>query len=527
MKLYTIIQVKIKLLIMMLLVTTPSAQLLSMKQQALAEQSSKLASQSISSGVNSGNTLGLRSYPISHLFINLPEFAVIKDKVNVKDSNALDVLESHFVPMQQSVDQNKSIQIQRPVMHRMPNENVGLGAALQPSEIIKFEPIESSPASESVQGIVSDNVQGILKSEDSNYLKSIYNYFLGQKKSVRFTDRIEDITVNPSEEKRVGFSAALQPSDVTQPIVSQVSIDRENNRAVLEKKSDDLALLTESSRSVENQLPLNRVELNNRVQVKSTNIFVDQSLNRIDKLIDQQGLSKIEAIDQTIAEAQRKINNVLIRENQSSYELYNNQNFIVEPYENVIHRLLELKNQEEQRLQDGQAAQKNQVQDEFIQKLIAEPVKKALDFQDLPMKMSEAQEVDTRKEYLSEDQDEENIFFDANQEPHDVLTKKTMTPEYREKIRNNNTGPFHYKNEYFGYDDAADRGYSKYQTIVFKNANSKVPEQLKERILSQGQFPEEVARYYKTNRTLTPEQCRDYYLERSKRAKERSERKYR
>ena len=140
-------------------------------------------------------------------------------------------------------------------------------------------------------------------------------------------------------------------------------------------------------------------------------------------------------------------------------------------------------------------------------------------------------------------QNEEDLFFDTNQGPDNDFAPKddgffdtnpgqdtafkqaAVTPDYRAKIRNNNSGPFQYKNEYFGYDRTADLGYSKYQTIVLKNENSKVPEQLKERSFTPDQVPQDVANYYRKYRTVTPEQCRDYYFMQAKKAKNNYRRK--
>jgi hypothetical protein len=137
----------------------------------------------------------------------------------------------------------------------------------------------------------------------------------------------------------------------------------------------------------------------------------------------------------------------------------------------------------------------------------------------------------------NESQEEEDLFFDTNQGPENAFAPKddgffdtnlgqdnafkqaTLTPDYRAKIRNNNSGPFQYKNEYFGYDRAADLGYSKYQTIILKNGNPKVPEQLKERKFKRNEVPLDIANYYKKYRTITPEQCRDYYFMQAKTAK--------
>jgi len=132
---------------------------------------------------------------------------------------------------------------------------------------------------------------------------------------------------------------------------------------------------------------------------------------------------------------------------------------------------------------------------------------------------------------MSEKQQEEDGFFDTNQGPDNAFQPKTVTPEYKAKIEKNNMKP---RNEYFGYDRVADRGYSKYQAIIEKNASSKVPEQLKERIIyipnpkyyqyesrTYNDFIEihTIAQYYKAKETLTPEECRDYYVMRQKEAK--------
>jgi|GEM_PF-3044016 len=123
------------------------------------------------------------------------------------------------------------------------------------------------------------------------------------------------------------------------------------------------------------------------------------------------------------------------------------------------------------------------------------------------------------------DEDSDDDFFDAQEGLDKDSSDQCHKPlkvdsEYRKKIRSKNPLMFQFTHDFSGYDPAADFQYSNFQRILIKNANPKIDKRLKQFVMQQDEVPEEVAKYYGTNQGITPEQCRDYYLQRSAVAKD-------
>lgn len=112
--------------------------------------------------------------------------------------------------------------------------------------------------------------------------------------------------------------------------------------------------------------------------------------------------------------------------------------------------------------------------------------------------------------------DDEYQFFDAEQGTSVQLSNQSkMTPEYKKLIRSKNPKMFQYKNEFFGYDKDADNQYSNFQTIIIKNANPAINPKVKQPVMKSYEVPAAVAKYYGTDKNVTPEQCQHYYLQRA------------
>ena len=123
-------------------------------------------------------------------------------------------------------------------------------------------------------------------------------------------------------------------------------------------------------------------------------------------------------------------------------------------------------------------------------------------------------------QYQNDKDDDEDQFFDAQQGTSVQLSNQSkMTPEYKKLIRSKNPKMFQYKNEFFGYDKDADYEYSNFQTIIIKNANPAINPKVKQPVMKSYEVPAAVAKYYGTDKNLTPEQCQYYYVQRAATAK--------
>src|SRR3989339_686338 len=116
--------------------------------------------------------------------------------------------------------------------------------------------------------------------------------------------------VNSQDQKIIASGSMRRPLNNTGFSVALKS-RVEPELAVLNEKNDrtisfgDVSLQGQSPRIMESQPSV--VERMSRSQMKAVTLFTDQSLHRIDLLMKNEGLLKIDAIDQAIEEAQQKI----------------------------------------------------------------------------------------------------------------------------------------------------------------------------------------------------------------------------